>query len=334
MPLVSIGDMSQAFLMRRQMLELKSDMQRHLTEVVTGQSGDLTEKLRGDHNILNAIDASLSRIDAFNSVTAELRLLARTMQTALGNVDDMASSLAPLLVQSASPINPVQVNATAKDAHQRFQSAVMSLNARAGDRTLFAGQETEGPALIHPQMILAALDAEIVGLVTATDIETAVKDWFDDPLGFDTIAYVGGAPRPGIAVSDSETATLGITALDPAIKDTLRGFAMAALLDRGALAGSEVGRADLARRAGNVLFSAQVGRTQLASGLGVTEAQIEAAETANGAERTSLGAARNELTTVDTHEVATRLKDTEAQLQMIFTLTARLSSLKLVDYLR
>jgi flagellar hook-associated protein 3 FlgL len=334
MALVSLGDMAQTFLMRRHTTEAKAALQRHLTEVSTGQAADLTAQVRGDHSALNGIDASLARLQAYASVTTEMGLIAQSMQTALGTIDDLASGIAPTLLSAASPTNPTIVNATAADAHQRFETVVGLLNARIGDRSLFAGQGTQGPAIADAETILAALEAAITGLTAVSDVETAISDWFDDPMGYAAQAYLGTAPLTPVTIAEGERSQTAITALDPDLKTTLKGLAMAAMVDRGALAGAPVARAELAMRAGQVLISGQTGRTQMAADLGVVEAQISAAATRNTAETSALNIGRAGIVSVDPYEAATRLQDTETQLETLYTLTARLSRLSLVDFLR
>jgi flagellar hook-associated protein 3 FlgL len=334
MSLVSLGDMAQSYLLRRQTVAVKSDLQRHLTEVTTGQAADLTRQVRGDFSALGGIDASLARLQGYKSATTELGLMAGAMQTALGTIDDLASSLAPTLLNAASGSNPTLVNVAVADASQRFATTISTLNARVGDRTLFAGQGTQGPAVADAGTILAALETAIVGALTAGDVATAVSDWFDDPLGYQAAAYQGASAFSPIALAEGEAARLDVTALDPAIKDTLKGLAMAALLHRGALATTPVARADLARKAGEALVSGQTGRTELAAHLGVTEAQIAAAATRNEAETSSLNIARAAIVSVDPYEAASQLERTQTQLETLYALTARLSRLSLVDFLK
>lgn len=331
---VSLGDMSQTFLMRRYTVDTRATLQQLLTEVTTGQAADLTRQVRGDHSALNGIDASLTRLQGYASVTIEIGLIAQAMQTAMGTVNDLAADLAPMLLSAASPGNGTQLNATAAEAGQSFATAVSTLNARIGDRSLFAGQGTQGPALADGNVILSALQAAIAGFITVQDVETAVTTWFADPAGYATLAYRGADPLAPLTVADGEQAQVGVTAMEPAIRNTLAGFALAALLDHGVFAGAPAARAQLADRAGQLLLSGQAERTQLAADLGVVEAQIESASTRNAAETSALGIARLAIVSVDPYVAASRLQETQTQLETLYTLTARLSRLSLVDFLK
>jgi flagellar hook-associated protein 3 FlgL len=181
--------------------------------------------------------------------------------------------------------------------------------------------------------LLAALETVAAGATTAEMVAAAVTGWFADPLGYGSF-YQGGEALSPVAIAPGETADLSATAMDPAIRDTLAGFAMAALLDRGALAGNADERARLAQRSGAALLASADARISLAARVGAVEAQIEAVRTRNGAEETALGILRSEIGSVDPYEAATRLEAARAQLESLYLITARVSRLSLVEFLR
>ncbi|MGL6211969.1 MAG: flagellin, partial [Paracoccaceae bacterium] len=130
-----------------------------------------------------------------------------------------------------------------------------------------------------------------------------------------------------------ETARIDITAAEPAIRDTLKGLAMAALLDRGLLANQPNARADVVRRSGEVLSQGQEARGILMARLGTAQFQIEQAEQRNMAETSALGIARSELLAVDGYEAGSRLQEAQTQLETLYALTSRMSRLSLVNFL-
>lgn len=331
---VSLGDMAQAFTLRRQNMALKAELETRSNELTTGRVADLAARVKGDFAPLNAIDATLSRLGAYGAVTTETGLFSEAMQSALTTIDMITSDLSPLLLNAAFSASPAMVDTLGADAMQKFETAISTLNIRVGDRTVFAGQATQGPALIDAQAILTALDTAISGALNAPDVVAAVTDWFDAPGGYLATAYLGGAALAPLAIAQGETASLSISAADPEIRDTLKGLAMAALLDRGALAGVPTARAELASLAGESLVNSQAGRTNLAARLGIVEAQIETAKARNGAETSALQIARVGIGAVDPFEAASKLEATQTQLETLYTLTARLSRLSLADFLR
>lgn len=267
-------------------------------------------------------------------MTSEAGLFGGAMQTALGTVDNLAGNLSNSLISISTGGTASLIDAAGKDAEQKLQTTLSVLNTRFGDRTLFAGQATTGAAIVDSDTLLSALTAAVSGAVSAQDVETTVNTWFASPSGYDAIAYQGGDALASLAIAPGEEARIDVTAKDPALRDTIKGLALAALLNRGVLAGQSAGRQDLARRAGLSLLENKTDRTNVAARMGLVEAQIDAAATRNSNETSALQIARNGITEADPYETATRLDETQAQLEKIYALTARLSRLSLLDYLK
>ena len=334
MTAVSLGDMAKSFMLRRHTVDLKQNLDRLSNEVATGRVGDTAAHVSGDLVPIAGIDASLARLKGYGAVTSEAGIFAGAMQTALGTVDTVASDLGNTLISASTGGSEALVDAAGRDAEQKLKTSLSVLNTRFGDRSLFAGTRTTNAAVIDSDTLLATLTSVVSGAISAQDVETAVNNWFDDPAGYDSMAYLGGDPLAAVQVAPGEDAQLDVTAKDPALRDTIKALAMAALLNRGVLAGESTGRQDLARRAGLSLLENKTDRTNVAARLGLAEAQIDAAATRNSNEVSALQMARNGITEADPYETATRLNETEAQLEKIYALTARLSRLSLLDYLR
>ena len=334
MSMISLGDLAQNFMLRRQNTDLKVQMQRLTTEMTTGMAADTGRQVSGDFSPLAGIDASLSRLQGYRSTTTEAALLAGAMQTVLNTVEGMASTLGPALLAASGGTTVIQINAVAGEARQKLETAVALYNTDLAGRALFAGVATDGRATTDTQTLLAALDTEIIGATSALDVATRVTNWFNAPTGYAALGYLGAAPLAPLAVAPGETADLGFTAADPGIRDTLKGLAMAALLGRGALAGNAPARADLARRAGEDLINSATSRADMAARLGTVEAQIATASVRNTAETSALQIARTGITAVDPYETASKLEATRQQLETLYALTARISRLSLVDFLR
>lgn len=334
MTLVSLGDLAQSYLLRRQTTGVKADIQRLSTEMTTGRVTDTAARLSGDMVPLSSIDSSLARLKGFGSVASETALFAGAMQTALGTIDTMVSDLGASLIAVSGSTASAHLSAVASEARQQFDMTVSLLNTRFGDRSLFAGVATANPPLIGPDSLLATIEGAVAGAVSADDVETALETWFAVPTDFAAVAYTGGETLAPVAVAPGETAQIETTAKDPTIAATLKGLAMAALLDRGIFSESPEARKDLAKRAGLSLTENQTDRAYLMARLGAVQAQIDSAAVRNGAETSSLQLARAGLVEADPYETALRLQEAESQLEKIFTITARMSRLSLVDFLR
>jgi flagellar hook-associated protein 3 FlgL len=312
---------------------LRASVSHAAQEVTTGRPADLAGMLRGDVSPLLAIDASLTRLGAFRTTTQDAALQTAAQQTALEGLSSLAGGITTTLLGAPDFQTQAQVSAIAADARGRLESAVGLLNTQAAGRAIFSGVATDEVPLGSADELLAALETAAVGATTAGTVAAAVVAWFADPMGYGAF-YRGGAALSDAPIAPGEMADLSTTAMDPALRDTLAGFAMAALLDRGILAGNADERALLARRSGQVLLTGEDARITLAARIGSVEAQIEAARTRNGAEETALGILRSDIGSVDPYEAATRLEAARSQLEALYLVTARVSRLSLVEFLR
>lgn len=330
---ISLGDASLTNLLARQSAALRISVQQASTEVATGRKTDIAQSLRGDVSPLLAIDASLKRLEGFKITSGDAAFLTSAQQAALSGLSSLAKGITTTLLGSRDFPTPVQVDTVAADARGRLASTIALLNTQASGRTIFSGVATDKAPLGSADDLLAALETAAAGATTAGQVAAAVSNWFANPAGFETF-YQGGAPLSPVPIAPGEDATVGTTALDPAIRDTLSAFAMAALLDRGVLSGDAAERAALAQRAGQGLLTGEESRISLAARIGTIEGQIEAARSRNGAEETALGILRSETGSVDPYEAATRLEAARSQLESLYLVTARVSKLSLMEFLR
>jgi flagellar hook-associated protein 3 FlgL len=333
MAITSIGDLSQTLSLKRQNAALKLLMQEKGQEVTTGRVADAGRALRGDFAPLAAIDTSLARLEGFLAATTEAGTVAGVMQTTLTTLSDLASDLASSLLTTAGSGLQQQVTSLGQDARQRLESAMGMLNTQFADKALFSGVESGRPPLPDAASFLTTLEGVVAGAVSAADVELMLTTWFEDPAGYAAL-YQGGAPRAAMEIGPGDQVTIDVTALDPGIRDTLKGLSMAALLDRGVLQGVPSGRADLARHAGLSLTDTASARTLLSAEVGLAEERILQAKTRNGAETSALQIARTTLVEAGPYEAATRLEQAETQLEALYSVTVRLSRLSLSDYLR
>ena len=329
----TVGDLAQSLILSRRNATLKDSIQDLMTEATTGLATARTERLSGDYVPMAGIEASLTQLAAYRLVNVETGAIAGHMQIALSSISDSASTLSSSLLAAASGASASRIDMLGFDASQRLQSAMAALNTRMGAKSLFAGDMTDRAAVADAEVMMVALDAAVAGALSSLDVEMAVDAWFSDSAGFAATVYQGGDALAPVPVGRDQSAQIDVTALDPAIRAAIKGLAMASLLGRGVLAGSAVARADLAKRAGESLASNQTAMAELEARLGTTEANIITAGVQNDAERAALEIARLGLLSVDPYETAARLQEAQTQLETLFSITARMSRLSLVNYL-
>src|SRR5690606_30858124 len=140
------------------------------------------------------------------------------------------------------------------------------------------------------------------------------------------------AARP-FGIGAGESATMDLTAADPALRDLLEGFALGALVAQGTLQGDDAGRSFLLKRSGEALLASGNDLAAVRARVGSVEARIAGAGARNAAEASALQIARNGLVAADPYDTASALQAVQTQIETLYALTARLSRLSLTDYL-
>lgn len=333
---ITIGDLANTFLIKRQTSGLKSEMARLASELTTGQKADLGTSLAGDFGPFAGIERSLRAIAAYTTANSEAAGMLTASQLALENVQSIGRDLSTALLTASSSEDVVLIGATAEDARQKFSAVVSTLNTSMADRTLFGGAATDRPALATGEEMLAEIAAATAGETTAAGIVAAVEAWFDDAGGgFETMGYLGSTSDMGpMLIAEDETVSVGVRADGQVIRDTLKGYALMSLIAGGALAGQVTEQADLAAAAATQLLAADGDITDVRARIGAVEARIEDAQARNAAEKSAYELARTELVGADPYQTATELQAVYAQIETLYTVTARIAGLKFTDYMR
>jgi flagellar hook-associated protein 3 FlgL len=336
MAMIGLGDMAQTFMLRRHTVEFKQNASVAAQELTTGRSANISAKLGGDLSHLMGIETTLTQLKGYRVATDTSALIATSMQSALSNIERLTEDIGTSLLQAGLLERNGALPMIAKDGAQRLDAIISVLNTKVGDRQLFSGVLTDRASIASSDVILAELETAIsgAGAITAADIEATVSNWFQSPSGFASIAYGGGPPPSSVAISAEDRITLDITAADPAFRETLKSLAIVALIDRGTAVPNEAVAAGLARTAGTALLQTHSDRATLAGRLGHSQARIDEAQTRNLAEDSALQLARSDLVAIDPFEAATRMEAAQTQLETLYSVTARLSRLSLVDFLR
>ncbi len=333
---ITIGDLARHFQTRRQTLTLKTDLDRLTGELASGLKSDLSAAVSRDFGPIAGIERALSTLVAHRTATTEAAGLVENMQLSLEAVQNIGRDLSPSLLSSASTQSLTMINSIAVDVREKFGAAVSALNARSADRSLLAGAATDGPALLDAPAMMAQLTLATSAETTAAGIIGVVEDWFDMPGGgFETLGYLGSADPIGpLSLRDGTQVGMTAKADDPAIRDTLKAYALGALIAEGALAGDHVEQVALIEAAGMQMIGADDSLTVLRAGLGAAEARIEDASVRLVAEATALEIARSDLVAADPYDTASELEAVYSKLETLYTVTSHLARLNFTDYMR
>lgn len=336
MSLLSIGDLAQSYMLRRQNVQLKSQMSKLSEELTSGRTSDTAKHLSGDYSYLGDLERGSRVLEGYFTAATEARLFTGAMQNALEHVHTLTSKLSATLISTSNSNLPTVIASASFDARGQLATIVSSLNSNVAGRALFSGVEVDSAALAPAETILSNLRTAVAGEISLSGIVTAVDQWFDTPGGgFETLGYQGSTQGMSpYLLGEGQSVDLDLRADNPAFRDLLKNVAIAALANDPALGFATTLKSHLLLHAGQGLITAQDSLTGIRADLGFAESRIEESTSRIASEKTSLDYARGELLGVDPYESATRLENVQFQLESLYAVTARLSRLTLADYLR
>lgn len=234
---------------------------------------------------------------------------------------------------SAAQGNPISLSVLHTDTEAILGNIVGNLNTRIGQRHIFGGQETASSPIQSAEGLQADIDAI---LAAAPDTATALAEidqFFADPAGgFQTSNYNGSdAAGPRLHISDTRSLSPLPKADDQVFKDIIKGLTLVASA-RNAATDEE---ADALMQAG---FSAvDAGSEQLLdleARMGAGLQNLDVMTDNMQSELGFLAATEQSFLGRDVFEAAAELQALEGQLQASYTVTGRLGSLSLVNFLR
>ena len=164
------------------------------------------------------------------------------------------------------------------------------------------------------------------GAVDAADFATQMDAYFNTPgSGWQANVYTG---------TPTSSDPAGVTGMDPAITQSLSGLAVLALAGSDETIALLNGKSETLLAATDTLAAGQAALTNVRAERGIQQKQISDQQEYLSLEKTILNQAFNQMTGRDQYEAASELKQLETALDAAYTLTARLSNLSLLNYLR
>ena len=334
MPIVSVGDMAQHFISQRNGGTIKTEFSRLAESLSTGRVTDIAAELSGETTRLSGISHTLSQLEAYAQSATETDLMLSSMQTVLQQVDLTRSQTGSQLLLLNDSSSVPQINEAGHAAKDAFGEMVNSLNTRFADRTLMGGTAVDQPALASAEDMLVDLQAAIGAATDQATITAAVDAWFDDPAGgFAAVGYLGDTgPVLTKRISDTKSYQIDARADDPAIREVLKGAALAALAGDLSTLDSDT-KSDLLQDAGSRLIGSSAGLIAVQSRIGFIESEIVQTQVELNAQETALQMSKNDLISADPFDIASQLQSVQLQLETHYSVTARLSQISLLDYI-
>lgn len=332
----SISDFYKSSFLRRHVTLTKSAMSEATRELATETKAARKIARAGNVSNIFGLDKDLARIERYRTATSIEAARLTSSQTVLETIKTLIQDVSLDVVDKGQMGSEQSMIIAASAAVTGLQTVVSNLNSSVAGQMMFAGDATNTSPLASHTDIIADVRALIAA---APDTATALADvdtyFFDAGGGFETSIYQGSTQdKLPVTVSSTMMIDANLRADDPVVRTALRNLAIIAVVGEGAMSGNLPAQMGLLKDAGLSGLETVTDVTRIQERFGYAQEQIERVDTRNEAERYLLMRHRNDLANADPYETATRLQSLEAQLESVFVLTARLSGLKLVNFIR
>lgn len=333
----SIGDLSRSFQLRLGQNSLKQRLTTLSNELSSGVKSDISKALGGNLSVISYVSSRMTMLNTLQRNAAEMGTYLDGMQTTLDTMQKTVDELGPALLTEATTSSDLELRSRISAGEESFRSIWNALNTSVAGRHLFSGSRTDTAPLQDFDTMMASLNTAVAGAATANDIVARIGDWFDAPPGgggFVDMAY-SGDDTGSIKVSVSPDRQVGndLTANSAQLRNMLKGMAAIAYASQQGTALDAPVLRSVFTAAGTLLANASTDLISARTEIGEKQSAIEKAKTGNAEELSTLTIARNDLIGADPYETAVALEETEAKIETMYTLTARLSRLRLTDYL-
>lgn len=331
-------ELSRLLTLQRNSGETRSALDRASQEMSTGLKASKYKATGGNLSRLYSLERLLERTAVHEHAIGLTETKLELMQLGLQKAEERSNSIAVdmLAATGLNDISSAQHHAEA--SRQAFRDLVATLNLQVGGEALFAGTATDGAAVLPADDILAQIDGLVTGL-SASDAIQAVSDYFagvGTPT-FATDAYLGTADDLApVEVGDGTRIDYSVRATDAKLVEALKGHALGAIVAKGGAFenGGNADRLTILKAAGQTLLAARNGLLALSSQTGSAQEAVESAKAQRTAEKETYDLARNKILAADPYETATMFEAMKNQLESVFTVTARLGTLRFANFLR
>lgn len=331
---IGFGDMAQSHQLRRLTAEAKTNVTQLSTEVATSTTANTTMHLKGNMRPLASIEATLSRLDSYQTRAKEAVLQAEMMQSSLETIERGIDGVFEVLTSTANFPTDLNLEVSANEAREALRSIFQALNTSGPNGALFGGTATDQSPLASFDTFMQEIDTLLIAAADVSDVVASVETYFDDPSGFAASIFQGSdAFLTEMNVGPSTKIELRAKADQPEVKAILKGLALAYAAQATPGAMSQDDRGKIAQKGFDDLVQSQAGLNQIRAGIGRAQEALDSTVAANEAQSISYQMARQSLIGVDPYEAATALEEQQTQLETIYAITARLSRLNLTDFL-
>ena len=326
------SDIGRALMLAQRGSAAGADIARVADEITSGLVSDPVKSASGDAAQVYAVESYLSNIKVDREIVATVQRRSEVAQTTLNSLRETILPLGPNLTAATTADDSLRAAAYSQTAAETLDFALAGLNATIAGRSLFGGVSNDTPLVGSADALLADVRAAIAK-GSDTPIAT-VEDYFSDGGAFSTDFWQGEPEAGALTLASGHSLESLPTGDGDAFRSMLKGLTLAALSTDESLAPESADQLAFQEGAGKALSTAADELATLQAEIGTGQERAVRIESILVAEQTAAEITRGALFNTDPYAASAELTALEAQLETLYTITARLSQLSLTNYLR
>ncbi len=341
--MTTLSTLGQNDFLRYEFASLQDHIQQLQTQVGTGERaqryGDLGAEAPVDIGLRN----QATILDNYKTSINQLTLRTSMIDKSLVIINDTATAVQNQAFQS--PSFPAQRQNLVAAAKAAIDQITQQLRASVDGRNLFGGTQTQVNPIVATATLLPTVQAAVAAAIAGAppNVPAAIQAAVSGGAGVMATAasyYVGGPAHAPTQVDPNLSVDYSIIGGDPAFLTILQGLYTIASLPQPV--GSVAAPPNLSDSQFDATATAAA--TTIAQGLaqmqtltvknGRNEMLLQQQSDAHAVTLTVLQGQINNIESVDIADATTRLTQYRTQLDASYRITASLSSLNLVDFLK
>jgi len=320
----------------RTALQLRAQIDTVSQETVTGLKSDVRGAVNGElgrAHLMQKAQSDLQQAQELNTISANrLETLNRTLINTRETVDGIGTRGFVAL----NAFTDISLNSIVEEAEGSLRVIMAGLTTASGDRNLLSGDKTNSDTYADPDVLIEDIKNILETAPSAEEALTSINAYFDTPGGeFDTKIYLGGDGKtPPLPAGGGQFLQPEFNGKNQEFKDTLKGLAIMALSQDVFLESDREGFATLFTAGTEAVTDGESGLISLEADVGIMAETTANISDRNQDELSALSLASQNIFGRDQYEAAAELQQLQVQLEASYTITSRLSSLNLTNFLR
>lgn len=331
-----ISDLASGLNLRVRNTQIRRNLDTVSEELATGKKSNLLKAAGGDVSMLFSLERTIKILASERAAIFVTTGRAELIQLNLDQMQNGIADLGPELLAAVERGDYHAMTLISGSAEDLLMNVVAGLNARHAGNSLFAGAASDQPALASAEILINDIAAIVAAAPDSTTALSSIDSYFFDfGGGFEINIYTGSASSaPAFVDAAGGEHDYAIKADVTEVRKMLRSLTVAVV------ASSDVGflgtanQVGLLRDAATSAIEVNGEMIELRERLGFFEGYLSQINAQNVAKSHVFELERNAIIATDPYETATMFEALQNQLETVYTITARLSKLSLVNYLR